>query len=298
VVLHDTRPDGRVLLTQEAFRGEMAVVSAGRAEQRNLTVLDLSAARDISRDGRSLLVTQFGSGSGNNYAVYLQGTDGSPAVRLGDGDATALSPDGAWALAIVRSPSSKLVLLPTGPGEKRVLPDGGLVHESAAWLPDGRAVLTCGTVASHPARCYVQDVASGTPRPVTGEGMHVDRARRPRVSPDGRSFVAVGPDGRLGLYQMAGGEPKPVPGIEPDEAAIEWSSDGASLLVHRPIGVPRRIFQVNVSTGARTLWREVAPSDPAGVLSNLEVLVTPDGKSYVAIFFRMLSSLYLVEGLR
>ncbi len=58
------------------------------------------------------------------------------------------------------------------------------------------------------------------------------------------------------------------------------------------------MYRVDLQSGGRTLWKEIAPSDRAGVLSNLEILVTPDGRSYATIFFRMLSSLYLAEGLQ
>ncbi len=298
LVLHDIHRDGRVLMSDEAFRGETNVAAPGAIEQRDVSLLDLSGARDLSHDGRYLLVTQFGAGSGTNYAVYLQKTDGAPPVRLGDGDGWSLSADNAWALAIVRSPRSHLVLLPIGPGDARVLPDGGLQHETAEWFPDGRRVLTCGTMGGHAARCYVQDVAGGAIRAVTEEGIVLGRGRRPRISPGGRRFVAVRADGRSAVFDLDGGPPAPLAMIDPAEAAIEWTSDGTGLFVHQTAGVPRQVYRVDLRTGTRTLWREIAPSDRAGVLSNLEILVTPDGRSYATIFFRMLSSLYLVDGLR
>jgi hypothetical protein len=79
---------------------------------------------------------------------------------------------------------------------------------------------------------------------------------------------------------------------------IEWTADGTGLYVHEPFGVPRNVYRVDLKTGSRSLWHEIAPVDRSGVLPNLEVLVTPDGRSYATIFFRMLSSLFLVEGLR
>jgi hypothetical protein len=47
------------------------------------------------------------------------------------------------------------------------------------------------------------------------------------------------------------------------------------------------------------LWREIAVSDSAGVLGDdLSVLSTPDGLSHALVFYRTLSTLYLVSGLR
>jgi eukaryotic-like serine/threonine-protein kinase len=297
LVLHDIHRDGRVLLSEEAFRGE-TTISGVDGVPRDVSLLDLSGARDLSHDGQFLLVTQFGASSGANYAVYLQKTDGTPAVRLGDGDAWALSPDNQWALAIVKSPASRVVLLPTGPGQPRALSGGDLRHETAEWFPDGRRVLTCGSVGGRAARCYVQDVASGAIRAVTPEGMMTGRQRRPRMAPDGRHFVAVGPDGHAALYDAEGGAATALPMMRPNEVAIEWTADGSGLFVHEPFGVPRKVFRVDLKTKARTVWRDIAPADRAGVLGNLEVLVTPDGRSYATIFFRMLSSLFLAQGLR
>ena len=47
---------------------------------------------------------QYGDVQDLTYAVYVRNTDGSPAVRLGEGGATALSPDKKW--VIIYTPSS------------------------------------------------------------------------------------------------------------------------------------------------------------------------------------------------
>jgi hypothetical protein len=61
--------------------------------------MDFSILEDLSSDGRIILFSEEGAGGGPGYAVYIRPTDGAPAVRLGKGDALALSSDGAWALA-------------------------------------------------------------------------------------------------------------------------------------------------------------------------------------------------------
>ena len=47
---------------------------------------------------------------GPKYAVYIRKTDGSPAIRLGEGNGLSLSPDGKWALARLNSTLSPLIL--------------------------------------------------------------------------------------------------------------------------------------------------------------------------------------------
>ncbi len=47
-----------------------------------------------------------------------------------------------------------------------------------------------------------------------------------------------------------------------------------------------------------TPWKELRLPDPAGVLQVGPVVITPDGKSYVYSYRRILEELYLVTGLK
>ena len=82
------------------------------------------------------------------------------------------------------------------------------------------------------------------------------------------------------------------------ETPLRWSADGKALFVAERRGAALRVHRVDVSTGRMTLWREFAASDPAGVLGSPKVLLTPDGNSYVYAYWRDLSDLYLIDGLR
>jgi len=55
---------------------------------------------------------------------------------------------------------------------------------------------------------------------------------------------------------------------------------------------------VDVATGKRERWKELRPSDSAGVVAVGGIRVAPDGRSYVYTYPRLLSDLYLVEGLK
>ena len=107
---------------------------------RDLSWLDYSLVRDMSADGRTVLFTEGGRGGGANYGVYLRRTDGSPAVRLGDGDAAALSPDGKWAITSPVGTPRQRVLQPTGPGRARPLTEDAINHLRARWFPDGSRI--------------------------------------------------------------------------------------------------------------------------------------------------------------
>ena len=132
-----------------------------------------------------------GEGAGINYAVYLRQTDGSPAVRLGDGALARLSPDGKWALTVLFTPP-QLVLLPTGAGEARTLERGPIEQYSdeAGWFPDGKQVVFQGREPGHDWRCYIQSIEGGPPRPITPEGT-TGTSGEIFISPDGRFVIAA-----------------------------------------------------------------------------------------------------------
>src|SRR5260370_8921271 len=91
----------------------------------------------LSADGKTILFQESGEGGGPKYAVYLRNTDGSPAIRLGEGSGMSLSPDGKWALSRLNVTPSPLVLYPTGVGEMKRLNDDGINHVSIGFSTDG-----------------------------------------------------------------------------------------------------------------------------------------------------------------
>jgi len=58
-----------------------------------------------------------------------------------------------------------------------------------------------------------------------------------------------------------------------------------------------KVQRLELPSGQRTLWKELMPSDPAGVEFIGPVVLTPDSKAYVYGVRQLLSDLYLVEGL-
>jgi eukaryotic-like serine/threonine-protein kinase len=294
--LFDVSRDGRVLVSREDGRLGMIAQPPGADGERELSWLDGPFLRAISADGRTLLFDEEGSGGGQNAELYLRATDGSPAVRLGDGHALALSPDGRWALARQRFKTPpRLVLFPTGAGEARELPSGAVTYtESAAWFPDGQRLLLVGHEGERPARCYVYDLASNRSRPVTPEGVTGHA-----ISPDGKLIAAdqSANHGPPALYPVEGGDPLPLRGVEAGDFIITFGDDGRSLYVAQ-IALPVRVYRVELATGRRELWREVSPADPTGLLQVLPPRITPDGRAYAYTYFRVLSDLYLVDGLK
>jgi serine/threonine protein kinase/WD40 repeat protein len=299
--LMDISRDGRrVLLLRDTPRAVVFGLTPGSPRERDLSWFDWSTAADLSADGKTLLFYEWGEGVGGTKTVYLLRANGSDPVRLGEGKPLALSPDGKWALALQETSPPQLVLLPTGPGEQKTLPRGAIDEYIgwASWSPDGSRIFFAGQEPGHRARTYVQDVESGPPRPVTAEGM-----TGTLLSPDGKLIAAVGRHGEYYLCPVEGGEPRAIEGlVDDDYGLLEWSGDGRSLFVRGAGDFVLKIYKVDLSSGRRELWKELAPPDPGGLIGIAidpgEVRLTPDGKFYVYTYWAVPSELYLAQGLK
>ncbi|RPH63168.1 MAG: hypothetical protein EHM89_04415, partial [Acidobacteria bacterium] len=107
LIMQDIGSNGRVLVSHAMERRMLMVTTAESNAQRDLAWLDWPVGLHFSRDGKQILFTE--QGDGGRYSVYLRAVDGSPAVRLGDGDAIALSPDDKWAVSRSKTTPSQFV---------------------------------------------------------------------------------------------------------------------------------------------------------------------------------------------
>lgn len=303
LMLLDIARDGRVLLVRATWRRELIGISAGEAKERELSWLDYTYPADLSTDGKTLLFDEEGGGgaldysksAGLTYAVYIRKTDGSPAVLLGEGGAVALSPDGKWAIAQTQESPSQFKLLPTGAGEPRDLTKDNVNHSWAHWFPDGKRILFSADEPGKGVRFYVYDIATNKSQVISQEGVNGTAFA---LSPNAEQIAAIGPDQKGYLYPVAGGEPKLISGINPGEQPITWSADGRSIYIYQPGELPAHVYRLELQDGKRTLWKELMPSDPAGVENIGPIYMTPDAKTCVFGYHRMLADLYLVEGLK
>ena len=172
MALDDITRDGRVLATVSDFRMGISFLSAGTKEERDLSWFDASRIYDVSPDGKTILFLELSYGQPRNAAIYLRKTDGSPAVRLGEGNRPALSPDGKWVVCIrSEGPQTKLMLLPTGAGQAQSIGAEGMHYERVEWFPDGQRILFTGNEPNHSPRTFIQDLTGGKPTPVTPEAI-------------------------------------------------------------------------------------------------------------------------------
>ena len=295
LTLQDVARDGRVLITRDVPRVGMVGTSAGSNKERDLSWLDWSAPRDLSLDGKKLLFTESGEAGGENYSAYLRDTSGSPAIRLGDGTAFALSPDERSALAGLPKPPVQFVLLPTGAGESKQVTHDQINRLSARWFPDGKRLLFSGDEPGKGVRLYVQDLDGGQAKPITNEGVNPSLFA---ISPDGKRVAFVDADQKPTILMMDTGKIEPIPELGTGDALVTWSSDSRFLFAYRLGEVPATVNKVEVSTGHKQIWKQLVPLDVSGVTDISSVLITPDGNNYVYEYGRTLSDLYLVNDLK
>ncbi|HEX8171313.1 MAG TPA: protein kinase [Thermoanaerobaculia bacterium] len=293
VRVFDVSPRRELLLSNATWRAALLWQHDGLAEG-DASWLDWSILNDLSPNGKAILFSETREGGGAKSAVYLRNADAPSPVRLGDGIGDALSPDGRWVLC---HQGSKLVVLPTGAGEARELKLDGTFESGAVWLPDSRRAIVGGNTNKGAYRLFLLDTLDETLQPLSPENIWSGGSRAYAVSPDGRFVAGMNGDETIVLYPLGGGAPMGVGGVEKGEIPVQWSADGASLLVYRPTALPVRVYRIALATGARELWKEFAPADPAGVYKIAPVLVTPDANAYAYNAMRVLSDLYLASGL-
>jgi serine/threonine protein kinase/Tol biopolymer transport system component len=297
LTLMDISRDGRVLITRDDERNGIMGLPPGEKQERDLSWLDYSDPGDISADGKLLLFDEEGDGGGPNYSIFLRKTDGSPAAHLGDGIAGGLSPDGNWAISVLPTTPSQIVLLPTGAGSPKTLDRYNIEDYGATdFFPDGQRILFSGSEHGHAMRDYVQDIEGGKPTPLTPEGVASPWKTHP-ISPNGKSIIALDPDGKLYIYPSDGGDRRLLPGVLPGDIPLRWGADGSSVFVTQPGEIPARIFRVDMVKVNRKLVAELSVADRTGLTGIRYIQITPDGKSYAYDFSRFLTELYVIEGL-
>ena len=266
----------------------------GGQEEQDLSWLNDSYPKDLSADGTTLLLGDF-RGAPQLHPIFMRRTDGSPAVRLGDGHGGRLSPDGKW--VVIMTNDARIALLPTGAGSPRTLPRGpsDQLHD-VEWFPDGRRVLAHG-LTKGPERVvtFAQDLDGGPPVTILSgyEGM--------LPSPDGRFLLAEKNDeGPFLLCPVGGGPCRPTSGLDPErDWPIRWSADGKAVLVRRQDPQKITLARVDLTTGHWETLKTITPADRAGIFAfGSWTTITPDGRYYAYSYGRSLSDLYLVRGLR
>ena len=294
--LYDISRSGQVLLSKDHWTSELELHSRDGKES-DLSWLDASVIQDITPDGLSMAFGEYGEAGGGDLVTYLRKLDGSPAVRLGAGYGAMFSPD-TKSVLVAHLPD-QFSILPTGIGEPKSIAPGGFRDMAFwGWMPDGKEIYFAANDGQS-WRMYLQNLNSGKPRaftppvfvPPKGFDSH-------RMSLDGRLCFAIDLQGRALFFPVAGGDPRPVPGIVAADNWLNWSSDGRAGFIAQDHGAYADIFRLDLASGARQLISRMAPADRAGMVSVSPFNITPDGKTYGVTFNRSLSDLFIADAVK
>lgn len=287
--MQDVSSQGRMLVTMIDSRFSMACMTSDGSSERDMSWLDGSSVASMSDDGRFVLFSEARAGGSTQGMTYLRATDGSSLIRLGEGMAEALSPDGKWALAVAAE-RRNWILWPTASGSTRQLAVDGFVRvDNGGWLADGRVVFSAFDATGR-RRLYLQDIEGGMPRPISQEGVTLAMKAG---TPDGRFAVGRTTDG-YSLFPIAGGPPQRL-SLPNTDTPIQWSPDGRYLFVRRG-RIPVQIYRLELSTRRESLWKTLVPGDPDGVEIIDPVVMTPDGNGYCYSYVRTISNLFVTVG--
>jgi Tol biopolymer transport system component len=295
--VEDVSADGRVLLATLDRRMRSTCLVAGAERARDVSVLDLSLASDLSPDGKTAVIVESGEGGGEGYAVYLKPTDGGPAVRLGEGSGGRLSPDGKWVASVLIKGPLRIALWPTGVGQPRYLDPTGLASATGlAWMPDGRSLLLLGHRAGEGLRLWRLPLEGGSPTPISPEGLFDGLARLP-ISPDGRLLAAIDADRRVTLYPLDGGAPRVLADLE-GMAPFTFTADGKALLLG--YGKDRRfeLKRYELSSGKMETVHVIPDASVlVGDGNAATFLLTPDGRTFCLSYASNPATLFVASGL-
>ena len=292
LVVYDVNAHGDWLATRDEIAWHAMVHLPAWDGDRDMSWLDGSLFPILSQDQSLMLFTEQGSAiTGNNYAVCLRRTDGSGVVQLGEGLCWDLSRDGKHALAMISSPP-QIVIYPTGAGETLRLERGNIENYGlfGNFFPDGDSILFWANEPGHAVRHYTQRLSGGAPRAVTPEGTHAGILAR-----NGEFVIAKTPGESWMIYPVAHGAARPVPALHEDDFIVSTTADARSAFVIQGNEIPARVERVDLASGQRTLYREIAPAERAGIKEIRPHFISEDEKSYAYWTWSHRSTLFTVE---
>ncbi len=294
MTLEDVAPDGRALVSVDAERLAMATAPRdGKAV--DISWRDWTIAKDISRDGESVLFEDASEAAGTHYALGIRNLDGTPPVQLGEGSGGGLSPDGKWAISVLTGNPDRVTLVPVGPGQPRTIAIPGLEHianGNVRFLRDGKRITLNANEPGHGARTYLVDFEGGKPIPITPEGITTGL-----ISPDGQYIVRSNDSAGVAVYPTAGGAPHTIPDLQSSFNPIQWSDDNSSVYGYIREQISAKVYKVNLATGEKTLIQELHPATAVGVVFVAPVVMSRDGSRFAYSYYQVSSTLYLISGL-
>ncbi len=294
LTLHDVSADGTAIITIDDRERKIFFSDSKSTQEKELTWLDRAVLSGLSADGKQVTFHEGGKGGGSRGTIFLRATDGSAAVRLGEGYSIALSPDQKWVLAYTPGTPPSHWLIPTGAGELTELKTTGIENVFAVgFAADSHRIVFLANEPGHKVRDYLFDVTSSKLQPLTSEGV------RGFLSPDGKFLAVRNSESSAAILAVETGSPvREIKGLQEPDRLIQMTADGADAFVANYNGLTATVYRVHLNTGDRQLIKTLEMRDPTGGYGVTRVLTTPDGQYFAYNTLRQLSELYLLQGLR
>jgi hypothetical protein len=292
LTLHDVAPDGTAIIAIDDRERKIFFTDSKGTQERELTWLDRAVLGALSPDGKQVLFHEGGKGGGSLGTIFVRSTDGTAAVRLGDGYGLSLSPDQKWVLATTPVTPPRFWVIPTGAGEAVELKPTGVENFlPVGFTADSRQIVATANEPGHQPRDFSFDPSTGKLHPLTPEGV------KGNVSWDGRFVVAR--DGNAAqVIPVDGSSTREIKGLQDKDRPIQIAADGSEIFVANFNGLTTNIYRVRIDGGDRKLVKTLEMRDPTGGFGVTRALTTPDGQYFAFNTLRQLSELYLLQGLR
>ena len=301
--LQDISKDRNVLLSIEDYRDQQILSETQTGKVRDVSSFPFQITEAFSPDGQALLLNTYVTGSTNDYNLYTQRTDGSAPALIGQGAGIGFSTDGKWVLALDPTNLQHLRVIPTGVGEARVLTSpSGTEYLGAAWVPGGKQILALLQASGHTPVTYIQDLETGTVRPVGKEGRYlwsVAEQGLGSISPDGKGFIVTDDEKHYWVQPMDGSEASEIKGLSPGDLPLEWHGGSENIFFERPIGTDSsEIYDLNLATGTSKLWSHFTPTDKTAMVAMRHPIITQDGAHVLYVVQRIFSTLFVANGIQ
>jgi hypothetical protein len=162
----------------------------------------------------------------------------------------------------------------------------------ALCMPHGQSVVIAATDGERPLGLYRVGLDGGAPVAIPPAGAISIPFW---ISPDGRWVAVSAGERRMMLYPMDGGDPVEIPTLRPEDTVQPWRMESGALLVSTRGEIPARLDRIDLATGERAPFREIAPPDASGVYSMRYFQFLPGGKTFGYIYTVQFDDLYLID---
>ena len=100
------------------------------------------------------------------------------------------------------------------------------------------------------------------------------------------------------LYPADGGTPRTVPGVGSDFVPVQWSKDSSALYGYRAGEIPAKVYRIDIASGKKAVIQELLTPESVGVVAVSPVVVDHEASRFAYSYYQVLSTLYLVSGVR